>query len=179
MPRGNKDILKYSPIVDNTPVDKELNAIMINHCLDIFHMKEPDLSNSNEVKNAIDYYFNSCITKGLKPGNLGLYTAIGLDKRQVNDLLNGRIKLNASPATIGHIKKACKALSLYRESLGAEGKLNPATLIFWQKNFDHMKDVQKIDIDTNTAPKADLSPDEIQQKLLEDMPIDSDYKEIK
>lgn|GEM_PF-6022965 len=179
MPKGNKQAFLNSPMVDNTSIDKEENALLINHCLDIFHMKEPDLSNSKEVESAINYYFNSCLSKGLRPGNMGLYTALGLERREALNLLQGRIKKNASPESLAYIKRACKALSLYRESLGSAGKLNPATLIFWQKNYDGLEDIQRIDIDANNAPKADMTADEIEQKLLEDLPIDSDYKEVK
>lgn len=178
MPKGNSKAYLNSPIYDNTEIDREENALLINHCLEIFHLQEPDLSNCMEVKKAIDYYFESCLSKGLRPGNMGLYTALGLERREALNLMQGRIKKNVSQESLAYIKKACKALSLYRESLGSQGKLNPATLIFWQKNYDGLEDVQRIDIDANNQPKPEKSTEEIKKELVDNLPIESEYKEL-
>ena len=182
MPKGNSKAYLNSPMVDNSPIDYEENKTIIELCLDIFHHDDPDLSNPKEVENSINFYFQNCINKGLRPGNMGLYAAIGMTKNEVKDLLSGRQKSfngkQASPAIIPLIKKACKAMSLYRESLGSQGKLSPPVLIFWQKNFDGLEDVQRIDIDANTAPKEDKSPEQIKRELVDNLPIESDYKEL-
>ena len=171
-----------SPMVDNSDVDYELNKTMINHCLKMSDQEDPDLSNPDEVKKAISYYFNSCITSGLRPGNLGLYAALGLDKTSVHNLITERVKSvngkSVSPASILLIKKAIKHLSGYRELLGMQGKLAPPTLIFWAKNFDGMEDVQRMELSTADVPKADLSPEEIKAQIEQDIPLDVDYNEI-
>ena len=177
MPKGNPNIKQYSPIVDNTEVDKELNAVMVQNIIESFNAPIPDLHKPEEVEQAITAYFKRCIDKGLRPGNLGLYNAIGLDRREVHELLNGRTPKVASSQTIGHIKKATKALSEFRESLGSQGKLNPATLIFWQKNFDGLEDVQRMEVTAQTQENAELSPDEIANKIESDIPVDVPYKE--
>ena len=113
---------------------------------------------------------------------MGLYASIGLTKNQVKELIHGRVKsvegkaVNSS--SIAHIKKAIKTMSLFRESLGAQGKLNPATLIFWQKNFDGLEDVQRVELDANAAPKADKTPEEIAAMIEQDIPVDTEYKEL-
>ena len=178
MPKGNSKAYLNSPMYDNTEIDKEENALLINHCLEIFHLKEPNLSKADEVKKTIDYYFNSCLSKGLRPGNMGLYAALGLERREALNLMQGRIKKNVSDESLAYIKKACKALSLYREGLGSAGKLNPATLIFWQKNYDGLEDVQRVELDANTQPKPEKSKEEIEKMLVDDLPIDSNYKEL-
>ncbi len=113
---------------------------------------------------------------------MGLYTSLGLTKDEVKDLLHGRIKsvngVRVSPKTITHIKKACKSLSLFRESLGSQGKLNPATLIFWQKNFDGLEDVQKVDVSAVNQPEAQQTPEEIAAQIESDIPVDTEYKEL-
>ena len=178
MPKGNSKAYLNSPMVDNSPVDVQENALFVQYALDIFNTPDPDLNNPKEVKQCIDNYFNNCISKGLRPGNLGLYASLGLDKRQVFEMVNGRITKGASRETIELIKKAQKTLSSMREILGAQGKLNPATLIFWQKNFDNLQDVQTIELDANAAPTADKSPDEIARMIEQDIPIDSTYTEV-
>ncbi len=178
MARGNPNIKNYSPMIDNSNMDIEENTKVIQYALDIFNSDIPDLSDSKQVEYAINNYFTNCINKGLRPGNLGLYASLGLDKRQVFELIHGRITKGASVDSIELIKKACKTLSSIREMLGSQGKLNPATLIFWQKNFDGLEDVQRIDIDANTQPKPEKSTEEIKKELVDNLPIESDYKEL-
>lgn len=174
---NNKAYLN-SPMSDNSIIDKEDNAIIIQYALDIFNSSIPDLSDCKQVELAINNYFHNCIEKGLRPGNLGLYASLGLDKRQVFEMVNGRITKGASRESIELIKKAQRTLSGIREMLGAQGKINPATLIFWQKNFDSLQDVQTIELDANTQPKQDKSPEEIKKELVDNLPIESDYKEL-
>ena len=174
MPKGNKLAYLNSPMYDNTEISYEDNKNMIELCLDVFHTKEPDLNNPDEVEKTISAYFSNCINRGLRPGNMGLYTVLGLTKTNVKDLLQGRIKSvdgrAVNNATITLIKKACKSLSLFRESLGAQGKLNPATLIFWQKNFDGLEDVQRVDVAPVNALQPERTPEELQKLIEEDIP---------
>lgn len=172
--RGNKNIKDYSPMVDNGNIDIAENNILIQQCIDVFESKTPCLDNPVEVEQAIKNYFLSCIDKGLRPGNLGLYAVLGLDKNDVRDLLQGRVRTvngqGVNVETISHIKKACKVISLYRESLGSAGKLNPATLIFWQKNYDGLEDVQRVDV----APVNTLTADRTPEEIAADIPVDDD-----
>lgn len=68
-------------------------------------------------------------------------------------------------------------MSSIREQLAASGKLNPVTAIFWQKNFDGLKDQQEVVIEPRKQIEADKTPEEVQQMLADDIPIDSDYEE--
>ena len=178
MAKGNSKAYLNSTMVDNTELDVNDNAMLVQYAMDLFNAKRPDLSKPEEVEKAINNYFQNCIDKGLRPGNLALYSCLGLDKRQVNDMLNGRIKLNANNITIGLIKKACEAIRGYREILGSTGKLSPPVLIFWQKNFDGLEDVQRLDVTANTQENADLSPDEIANKIETDVPIDTPFETV-
>lgn len=178
MAKGNMNIKQYSPMVNNTPMDFEENKVLCQYALDIFNSSEPDLQDPVQVSKAINDYFNNCIEKGLRPGNLGLYASLGLNKSEVYDIIHGRIKSKASPPVIQLIEKAIKMLSSYRELLGSQGKLNPATLIFWQKNFDNLTDVQQIELNANTTNQPEMSTDEIRKQIENDIPIDTDYREI-
>lgn len=169
MPKGNKLAYMNSPICDNTPVDYDDNKNMIELCMDVFNYPVPDLSKPEQVESAINAYFSNCINRGLRPGNMGLYGVLNLTTRQVTELLSGKIKLNANPLTIEYIKKAQKMLSTFRETLGSQGKLNPATLIFWQKNFDGLTDVQQIDLNPVINPQQ-KTVDEIEQEIVNDIP---------
>lgn len=155
-------------MTDKPDISDIENEILIEHCLDVFHNNEPDLSKPYEVKQCIDNYFQSCIEKNIRPGNMGLYASLGLEKREVQHLLDGTQRKNATPESIAHIKRACKAISLYREALGSAGKLNPATLIFWQKNYDGLEDVQRVDV----APVNTLTADKTPEQIASEIPVD-------
>ena len=178
MPKGNSKGYLNGPFVDNTEIDTDENALLVQYALDIFNAKRPDLSKPEEVEKAINDYFQSCINKGLRPGNLGLYSCLGINKKQAFDLLNGYTKLGANCKSIELLKKACEAIRSFREILGSQGKLSPPVLIFWQKNFDGLEDVQRLDVTANTQENADLSPDEIANKIETDVPIDTPFETV-
>lgn len=160
-----------SPVIGDggLMVSKDENAAFCKYALDIFHAPSVNLDDPEEVERAITGYFNSCIESGLRPGNLGLYAVLGLSKQDVSNALHGYSQKLGSE-TIDLIKKAKVALSTYREMLGSTGKINPVTLIFWQKNYDGLRDVQEVEI----APKTTLEPTQTLEQIEADIPIDVD-----
>lgn len=165
-----------SPIIGSNgvaPMSSDESALFCQYALDMFHSPSVDLSDTDAVAAAIDGYFKYCIDRGLRPGNLGLYAVLGLSKQDVSDALRGASH-RLRPSTIDLLKKAKQALATYRELLGSQGKLNPVTLIFWQKNYDGLKDQQDIVLTPNTGIQQEHSADEIAQKVLDDIPIDDD-----
>lgn len=167
---------KNSPVIGSNgvaPISDSENALFCQYALDMFHSAPVDLSDSDAVASAIDGYFKYCIDRGLRPGNLGLYAALGLSKQDVSNAINGYSN-KLRPSTIDLIKKAKQALATYRELLGSQGKLNPVTLIFWQKNYDGLRDVQDINIAPQVGIQQEHTEDEIAQQVLEDIPIDMD-----
>jgi hypothetical protein len=97
---------------------------------------------------------------------MGMYNAIGIDRRRVYEML---AKNPDGPVEVT-IKKGMDILSEIRESLMSSGKLNPVTGIFWQKNFDGLKDIQEIELAPKQSLQADATPEAIEQ----DIPIDID-----
>ena len=175
MAKGNPEAYKNaknSPVIGDhgiSPISKDENEALILNALDVFHSTPPDLNDPEAVAQSIDQYFRSCIDRGVRPGNMGLYGVLGLSRQEVSEALTGRThKLGSS--TIDTIKKACTAMSTYRESLGSSGKLNPVTLIFWQKNFDGLKDVQDVVVTPNSSVEPEMTIEQIEQ----DIPIDVD-----
>jgi hypothetical protein len=174
MPKGNSKAYLNSPLHDDSDIDITENANMISCILESFNAPLPDLNKPDEVEKAINDYFKRCISRGLRPGNLGLYNSIGLDKNNVRDLVQGRVKTvngkSVNVGTISLIKKAIKQMGEFREMLGSQGKLNPATLIFWQKNFDGLEDVQRVDVAPINALQPERTPEELQKLIEEDIP---------
>lgn len=174
MGRGNKEGYKNSLITNDIDIDYDLNKAMIEVCKDVINSEYPMLDDPLQVQQTINNYFDSCISKGLKPGNLGLYACLGLDKNDVKNVIEGRAKSvdgrNVSPECARLIKKACKGLSLYRESLASQNKLSPPIAIFWQKNYDGLEDVQRVDV----APVNTLQADKTPEQIASEIPLDSD-----
>jgi hypothetical protein len=53
-----------------------------------------------------------------------------------------------------------------------ENKINPVSYIFMGKNYDHLSDVQQVEVTARPATDPQLSPDEIQKQIEKDIPID-------
>lgn len=176
--RGGSKNGNGSPMLPtgNINMTNDENAAMCAYALNIFHAPVVDLDDPKAVSDAIDGYFKDCIDRGLRPGNLGLYASLGLSKQDVSNAIRGYSK-KLSPPVIDLLKKAKVALSTYREMLGSTGKINPVTLIFWQKNYDGLEDKQTMEIAPRKDLEADRTPDEIAKQIEADIPIDVDFEE--
>jgi len=174
MPKGNSKAylnVKNNLIDDSgLTVSPEDNRNYIQLIQESFHVNKPDLSNQNEIDNAIKEYFERCYKHNVRPGNMGVYNALGLTRQEVNEIIGGRRKANSY--LIDTLKKVKSSLAEYRELLGSEGKLNPATLIFWQKNHDSFEDVQRVDVSAVNQVQAEKSPEELAQSVIDDIPSD-------
>ena len=146
--------------------------------LSVYMMEPPDLHSVEDVQRAIIGYFTTCKEHSVKPGNLGLYAALGMSRQDFNDVMRGKNKSKVNPACIDMMKRAARAVGVYREGLAMEGKIHPTTYIFMGKNYDGMEDYTRIEVSADNGPAASLSPEEIQQRIEKDIPIDGDYKEI-
>ena len=180
MSRGGNHNPNGSPLMsDNaiTATTQELAALTANMRENfIADLSRPaiDLHNPEEVKQAILNYLIDCERSGKRPGNMGLYRALDMSRQDMNDVLRGKNKSKASLECIDIIKKALNMLSEYREQLGLQGKLNPVTMIFWQKNYDGLEDQTRVELTAKTAQEPTLSPDEIQKQIEQDIPIDTE-----
>lgn len=179
MVKKNKESYHNSPVIGDGGVELSDadNANITMYALSVFEQSEQqlvDLDNPQDVSDAIRDYFQSCAARGLRPGNLGLYAWLGLSKQDVSDAIRGKSK-KLKPATIDLIKKAKLALASYREMLGSTGKINPVTLIFWQKNYDGLVDKQEIAIE----PKQTFAEQKTMEEIAASVPelLDSDLED--
>lgn len=177
MPRGGSSKGGHnnflSPENSITGTDSEL-AVFTRHARNMFALSNNrvDLHDEKAVYSAIIEYFNMCERENIRPGNLGLYAALGMNRQDVHNVLTGKSKSKVSPTCIDIIKSAKLAMSAYRETLANSGKLNPVTYIFQSKNFDGLTDTQTIEIAPADRQQADLSPEQIQKAIEQDIPID-------
>lgn len=86
-------------------------------------------------------FLDFCAQNDVRITNAVTYLALGITK---NDVYNWEKERSRTPAHCDFIRKIKHFCASYREMLGADGKLNPVTLIWWQKNYDGMVDKQEL-----------------------------------
>ena len=177
MARGGSGKGGHNPHLSATTATPEEISNLTSLALSVFMIKTPDLHNPDEVQQAIINYFQTCQTHGTRPGNLGLYAALGMSRQDYHDVINGRNKSKVSPECIDIVKRAARAVGVYREGLALQGKINPVTYIFMGKNYDGLEDVTRLDVSADRGPAANLSPDEIAKQIEKDIPVDAEYTE--
>ena len=169
-PRG--DGWKYSPVIGDNGIYTKPgdNSKIAGLLYEIGQWGVVDRTNVQEMEDRFWRYVQICLERDIRVTNQAAYLAMGISRDDVHHWENG---ISRTPEHCTLIKKVKAFCGAYREMLGANGKLNPATLIWWQKNYDGMKDVQEVVI----SPKNPLG-DTLDQKELEakiaDIVIDED-----
>ena len=129
----------YSPIIQATRPytgeDIDYNARQIQH---ILHIQESastvDKSDPVSLRNAFYQYLALCGQDGFKVGNLAAYSAMGVDRYTVTSWAKSTREESRELARL--VKTTC---SLARESMVADQKINPVVGIFWQRNYDGLR----------------------------------------
>ena len=163
-------------LTETVGLSVEDNRRMITNIMKTFDAPPVNLADPEAVKQRIEEYFAQCAMDGLRPGNLGMYSALGLTKQDVNNALHERSH-RLRPEVIDLIKKGMLAMSTYREMLANHGKLNPINYIFQSKNFDGLSDQTQLQV-TRTDPLETYvrTPEEIRRILDEEDKKIPDYK---
>lgn len=119
----------------------------------------------DEMERRFNRYLNLCAEWDMKIGNQAAYAAIGIDKGTAWDWEN---RNQGNPRRSAFIKKVRQFCAMYREGLMEDGKVNPVTGIFWQKNYDGMRDQQEVVLTPNVSPLGEQKDAEsLKQKYLE------------
>ena len=135
-----------------------LSAIMPTEPLDYFDVPE--------MRRRFKHYLETCKLFDMKIGNLNAYLAIGINKKQAWDWVNtsAATRYPERAAFIEQVQAICGG---YRETMMQDGKINPVTGIFWQKNYDGLKD--QSEVVTTVQSVLGETPDiaKLQQKYLD------------
>lgn len=105
-----------------------------------------DKSDVQSLENRFWQFVNYCMENDVKVTNQVTYLAMGITKDDVYNWENDRSRSAAHCELIKKVKSFCAA---YREMLGADGKLNPVTLVWWQKNYDGLVDKSEVVLTPN------------------------------
>ena len=139
----NRPAWSKSPIIQdqNPDLPDGYNAKMIQFMLDITPPDQIDLWDVRAMEQRFANYLRLCAERDIKVGNMAAYYAIGLGKDTARDWLSQDPQ--AKHERTRFIKKVQQICAFYRENLMGDGKINPVTGIFWQKNYDGLKDQQE------------------------------------
>lgn len=120
-----------------------------------------------------------CGENDIRVTNQLAYFALGINKDNVYDWENGR---GRTPAHSDFIKKIKSFCSTFREMLGADGRLNPVTLVWWQKNYDGFVDNQQVTLVPGNPIGTEGDPATMTEKYKTSLPgvtIEAEGKEKK
>ena len=123
-----------------------------------------------EMRRRFENYINMCIQYNVDIGNLACYHAIGISK-EVADVWKARDR-NLNPERAELLDEVDSLCSAYRESQMTTGAISPVTGIWWQKNYDGLKDIHESRVIEEIRAPADLKA--IQERYGE--VIDVDFK---
>ena len=158
---------RNSPVIGDGGIQTQPgdNARLVNYTMEIMQWDKPDRNDIQALDDRLFKYLQYCMDNDIKPGNMMCYLAMGINRKIAHEWENGTM---GTPAHSDIIKKAKAICAGYRELLMQNGKINPVTGIFWQKNYDGLKDVQDVILTPNNPAGDLLSHDEIVQKYLPD-----------
>ena len=165
---------KKSPVIGDNGITASADEIaqVTKHALEVALWDEIDTKDPEQLRDRTLKYLQYCIDNKIKPGNLGLYNAWGLTKGEVSNIQ----QREPNSLRAGVIKKSRQIMSQIREQLMSDGKINPVTGIFWQKNWDGLKDQQEVVVEPKKQIEADQTPEQVRQMLEQDIPIDVEAK---
>lgn len=119
-----------------TQEEMSYNARQIEHVLHIHEIAQSaDIMDLQSLKNAFLNYLKLCQADGFKIGNMAACAAMGITITTLNNwATRDSRKEYRDFATF--VKTTC---SLSRETMIADQKINPVIGIFWQRNFDGLR----------------------------------------
>lgn len=118
-----------------TPEEFSYNARMIEHVMRINEIAtQADRHDLLSLKSCFIAYLRLCQEDGFKVGNLAAYASMGMSNSDFQMW---------SRRDDPEIRQFCKFVrdtcSMFRESMVSDNKLNPVIGIFWQRNFDGLR----------------------------------------
>ena len=162
---GSRATKRNSPImIDNDPDNvPEGNQRRIEFLLVISQLPKISTNDLPALRKRFYDYLDLCVKYNMKVGNMAAYAAMGVDRDTVNGWESGKRRSSQKEYQefAREIKRVC---GMYREMLMQDGAINPVTGLFWQKNYDGLKDTQDLVLTPNTQRLSDSDYQEIAEK---------------
>ena len=126
---------KNFDITPQNDAEKTYNSLLIQHIMAINEIAtHADRNDLNSLKSCFANYLQLCYQDGMPISNLQAYAAMGFN---YDDFRNWSKKDDPERrAFIATVKSTC---AMSREGQVASGRLNPVIGIFWQRNYDGLR----------------------------------------
>lgn len=121
--------------VAKTPEELADNASRIEHIMKVAEIAtHADRKDILSLKSCFIEYLKLCQQDGQSVGNMGAYSAMGFSAYEFS--LWARSDDPERRAFVQFVKNTC---AQFREGLISDGRLHPVVGIFWQRNFDGLR----------------------------------------
>ena len=121
-----------------------------------------NIKDVNDMRNRFYLYCALSERVGMRIGNMNAYHAMGISYVQAIDWRKGGAGSTAERRElIAEVDAICSGT---REMLAGMQQINPVLAIFWQKNYDGLKDVQDHVVSTGDPLGDKQSREQIQEK---------------
>lgn len=147
----NKRSLKGVPPQNQVMVEPGDNSRYLRHALAVYNLPPIDISDPNQVKNRLGWYFNHCFDNDMKPTVSGFCNSLGITRTTLFDWKNGNYREGTHQQII---LDAYKLLEELWESYMQNGKINPVSGIFLGKNNFSYSDRQEYVVTPNAKQEA-------------------------
>ena len=149
-PKGSKDIEPRKKRTDRDMVQTEPGDIskMVAFEMQWDDKPKPDTNDINAVLDRIHEYFEACVVWDMRPGVAGLCSALGVGRTTWYYWVNGMRR----PEYKYYLEPINTRLESLMEQYGLQGKLNPATQIFFLKNHFGYKDQNDLVVNAQNTP---------------------------
>lgn len=121
-----------------------------------------NIKDVNDMRNRFYQYCALSEVCGMRLGNMNAYHAMGISFNVASQWRTGGMGSNAERRElIAEIDAVCSGS---REMMAAMQQINPVLAIFWQKNYDGLRDVQDHVVSTGDPLGDKQSREQIQEK---------------
>lgn len=119
-----------------TDEGREYNARLIEHIMRINEIAtHADRNDLSTLKSCFIAYLQLCQEDGFSISNLSAYAAMGFSQYHSFDVYSQKDNPEIRQFC-GFVRQTC---AMFRESMVSANKLNPVIGIFWQRNFDKLR----------------------------------------
>lgn len=160
--------------INQSPGDNTRYAGLLLQLMSWGPVNKDDLS---ELEERLGRYLHFCMENDMRISNQACYMALGITKDDVYDWEHGRGRYLDSRYS-DFIKKVKQICATNREILMADGKINPVTGIWWQKQYEGMKEQTELIVTPNNPYGSDPDAMQLASDYLKALP-DANYPALK
>lgn len=159
---GLMTVDQMAEIINNVDPENVIQKINYFNLAVLAISKTSDNRDVDSMWGAFEALVSLCSATGLPISNKTAYTALGItDNVAINWANDGKGSTPEKKKLIQHVRQVC---ATNREMMAAMGKLNPVLTIFWQKNYDGLKDQQEHVVNTGDPLGERQSAEQIAEK---------------